>query len=114
MVAVRSFARSAPASPKKLRLILDEVRGKRVDEAMSLLRFMTSPHSELIAKAVRSAAANAENNFDMDPRRLRVIEAFAGDAQKLRRLRPRARGRGDIMRRRSANVTIVVEEEEEN
>ena len=114
MVAVRSFARNAPASPKKLRLILDEVRGKRVDEAMALLRFMTSPHSELIAKAVRSAAANAENNFDMDPRRLRVIEAFAGDAQKIRRLRPRARGRGDIMRRRSANVTIVVEEEEEN
>ena len=73
MVAVRSYARGAPASPKKLRLILDEVRGKRVDEAMALLRFMTSPHSELIAKAVRSAAANAENNYDMDPRRLRVI-----------------------------------------
>ena len=112
MVEVRSFARRAPASPKKVRLILDEVRGKRVDEAMALLRFMPSPHSELIAKAVRSAAANAENNYDMDPRRLRVIEAFAGDSQKLRRMMPRARGRGDIIRRRSANVTIVVEEEE--
>ena len=112
MVAVRSFARRAPASPKKLRLILDEVRGKRVDEAMSILRFMTSPHSELIAKAVRSAAANAENNYDMDPRRLRVIQAFAGDAERLRRMKPRARGRGDIIRKRSANVTIVVEEEE--
>ena len=112
MVAVRSYSRGAPASPKKLRLILDEVRGKRVDEAMAILRFMSSPHSELIAKAVRSAAANAENNYDMDPRRLRVIEAFAGDSQKLRRMMPRARGRGDIIRRRSANVTIVVEEEE--
>jgi large subunit ribosomal protein L22 len=112
MVAVRSFARSAPASPKKLRLILDEVRGKRVDEAMSILRFMTSPHSELIAKAVRSAAANAENNYDMDPRRLKVIQAYVGDAEKVRRMMPRARGRGDIIRRRSSNITIVVEEEE--
>jgi len=112
MVAVRSFARSAPASPKKVRLILNEVRGKRVDEAMALLRYMTSPHSELVAKAVRSAAANAENNYDMDPRRLRIIEAFAGDADKVRRLMPRARGRGDIIRRRSSNITIVVEEEE--
>ncbi len=112
MVAVRSFARNAPASPKKLRLILDEVRGKRVDEAMALLRFMTSPHSELIAKAVRSAAANAENNYDMDPRRLRITEAFAGDAEKVRRVMPRARGRGDIIRRRSSNITLVVEEEE--
>ena len=112
MVAVRSFSRRAPASPKKLRLILDEVRGKRVDEAMSILRFMASPHSELIAKAVRSAAANAENNYDMDPRRLRVVQAFAGDAEKLRRMKPRARGRGDIIRKRSANITIMVEEEE--
>ena len=112
MVEVRSFARSAPASPKKVRLILDEVRGKRVDEAMALLRYMTSPHSELVAKAVRSAAANAENNYDMDPRRLRVTQAFAGDAEKVRRVMPRARGRGDIIRKRSANVTIVVEEEE--
>ena len=112
MVAVRSFARSAPVSPKKVRLILNEVRGKRVDEAMALLRYMTSPHSELVAKAVRSAAANAENNYDMDPRRLRVIEAFAGDAEKVRRVMPRARGRGDIIRRRSSNITIVVEEEE--
>jgi len=112
MVEVRSFARSAPASPKKVRLILDEVRGKRVDEAMALLRYMTSPHSELVAKAVRSAAANAENNYDMDPRRLRVTQAFAGDAEKVRRVMPRARGRGDIIRRRSSNITIVVEEEE--
>ena len=112
MVEVRSFARRAPASPKKVRLILDEVRGKRVDEAMALLRYMTSPHSELVAKAVRSAAANAENNYDMDPRRLRVIQAYAGDAEKVRRLMPRARGRGDIIRRRSSHITIVGEEAE--
>jgi large subunit ribosomal protein L22 len=110
MVAVRSFSRAAPVAPKKLRVILDEVRGKRVDEAMAILRFMPTPHAELVAKAVRSAAANAENNYDMDPRRLRVTQAYAGDSEKLRRLFPRARGRGDIIRKRRSNMTIVVEE----
>jgi len=110
MVAVRSFTRGAQIAPKKLRLILDEVRGKRVDEAMSILRFMQSPHARTVAKAVRSAAANAENNYNMDPRHLRVIRAFGGDGEKLRRMRPRARGRADIIHHRRSNITIVVEE----
>ena len=110
MVAVRSFTRGAQLAPKKLRLILNEVRDKRVDEAMSILRFMQSPHARTVAKAVRSAAANAENNYNMDPRNLRVTQAFAGDGEKLRRMRPRARGRADIMHRRRSNITIIVEE----
>ncbi|MEX0683329.1 MAG: 50S ribosomal protein L22 [Dehalococcoidia bacterium] len=110
MVAVRSFSRGAPVAPKKLRVILHEIRGKRVDEAMAVLRFMPTPHAKLVAKAVRSAAANAENNFDLDPRRLRVTQAYAGDSDKTRRLLPRARGRADVMRRRKSNLTIVVEE----
>ncbi len=110
MVEVRSFARGVQIAPKKLRLIVDEVRGKRVDEAMALLRFMQTPHSRVVAKAVRSAAANAENNYSLDPRRLRVTRAFVGDAEKLRRTRPRARGRADIMRRRRSNITVIVEE----
>jgi len=110
MVAVRSFTRGAQIAPKKLRIILNEVRDKRVDEAMSILRFMQSPHARTVAKAVRSAAANAENNYNMDPRNLRVTQAFAGDGEKLRRMRPRARGRADIMHRRRSNITIIVEE----
>jgi large subunit ribosomal protein L22 len=107
---VRSFSRGAPVAPKKLSLILDEIRGKRVDEAMALLRFMKTPHATLVAKAVRSAAANAENNYSMDPRRLRVTQAFAGDGISFRRMMPRARGRADVIRRRRSNITIVVEE----
>lgn len=110
MVAVRSFVRGVQIAPKKARLILDEVRGKRVDEAMAILRFMQSPHARTVAKAVRSAAANAENNYNMDPRHLKVSRAYVGDGQKLRRLMPRARGRADIIRRRHSNITIVVEE----
>ncbi len=107
---VRSFSRGAPIAPKKLRLILDEVRGKRVDEAMAILRFMPTPHARLVAKAVRSAAANAENNYSLDPRRLRVTRAFASDGMKFRRMMPRARGRADVTHRRRSNLTIVVEE----
>ena len=110
MVAVRSFSRNAPIAPKKARIILDEVRGKRIDEAMAILRFMPSPHARLVAKAVRSAAANAENNYDLNPRSLRVTQAIVGEGERIRRMVPRARGRGDIMRRRRSNITIVVEE----
>ena len=111
MVAVRAFSRSAPVPPKKMRVILNEVRGKRVDEAMALLRFMPTPHARLVAKTVRSAAANAENNYSLDPRHLRITQAFATDGEKLRRLMPRARGRADVTHRRKSNLTIVVEEE---
>ena len=110
MVAVRSFSRNAPIAPKKARIILHEVRGKRIDEAMAILRFMPSPHARLVAKAVRSAAANAENNYDLNPRSLRVTQAIVGEGERIRRMVPRARGRGDIMRRRRSNITIIVEE----
>ncbi len=109
---VRSFSRNASISPKKARLILDEIRGKRVDEAMALLRFMPTPHARPVAKAVRSAVANAENNYNLQPRSLRISEAYAGDGLTLRRLRTRARGRADVIRRRRSNITIVVREEE--
>ena len=110
---VRSFSRNASISPKKARLILDEIRGKRVDEAMSILRFMPTPHARIVAKAVRSAVANAENNYNLQPRTLRVAQAYSGDGIVYRRMRPRARGRADIMRRRRCNITIIVQEEEE-
>ena len=109
---VRSFARSAPVAPKKMRIILDEVRGKRVDEAMAILRFMPTPLARLAAKAVRSAAANAENNYSLDPRHLRVKLAYVTDGERFKRMSPRARGRGDTLRKRHSNITIVVEEEE--
>jgi len=111
MVAVRAFSRSAPIAPKKLRVILNDVRGKRVDEAMAILRFMPTPHARIVAKTVRSAAANAENNYNMDPRSLRVTQAYASDGERLRRMTPRARGRGDVTHRRKSNLTIVVEED---
>ncbi|MCS7275453.1 MAG: 50S ribosomal protein L22 [Dehalococcoidia bacterium] len=107
---VRSFVRNAPVSAKKVNLILDQIRGKRVDEALTILRFMTSPKARIVAKAVRSAAANAENNYNLDPRRLRIVACWAGEGIRLKRLNPRARGRADIIQKRRANITIVVDE----
>jgi large subunit ribosomal protein L22 len=109
---VRAYARNATIAPKKAQLILNEIRGKRVDEAMSLLRFMPTPHARIVAKAVRSAVANAENNYNLQPRSLRISKAYVGAGITMRRLLPRARGRADIMRRRRSNITIVVQEEE--
>jgi large subunit ribosomal protein L22 len=109
---VRAFSRDAKISPKKVRLILDEIRGKRVDEAMALLRFMPTPHARTVAKVVRSAVANAENNYSLQPRDLRVAEAYAGDGLTYRRMLPRARGRADVKRRRRTNITVIVEDQE--
>jgi large subunit ribosomal protein L22 len=109
---VKAIATAAPISPKRARLILDEIRGKRVDEALALLRFMPTPHARLIAKVVRSAAANAENNYALDPRHLRIVTAYAGDGIRLKRLLPLYGGRAAVMHRRRSNITVVVEEEE--
>ncbi|MBI1886163.1 MAG: 50S ribosomal protein L22 [Chloroflexi bacterium] len=110
---VKAYLRDAPISKKKATLILDEIRGKRLDEAMALLRFMPTPHARQVAKAVRAAAANAENNYSMDPRDLRIVGAWVGDGLRFKRLNPRARGRADIIQRRRSNITIVVDEEGE-
>ena len=111
MVAVRAFSRDRQIAPKKLRDLMAQVRGKRVDEAMAILRFMPTPHARIVAKTLRSAAANAENNYNMNPRSLRITQATVSEGQRVRRMSPRARGRGDIIRRRHSNIEIVVEEE---
>jgi large subunit ribosomal protein L22 len=111
VVAVRAFSRGAQIAPKKMRDLMSRVRGKRVDEAMAILRFLPTPHARLVAKTVRSAAANAENNYNLNPRSLRITHAVVSEGQRLRRLSPRARGRGDIIRHRYSNIEIVVEEE---
>jgi large subunit ribosomal protein L22 len=88
------------------------VRGKKVDEALNLLRFTPTPKAKVVAKLVRSAAANAENNFQMDPADLKIIRIFVDDARSLRRFRPRSRGRVSPIRKHSSHITVVVAEQE--
>ena len=108
---VIASARQVRVSPRKVRLVLDTVRGKKVDEALSLLSFLPSPAARTVAKVVKSASANAENNFQMSPDQLRIVKTFADEGQTLSRFRAGARGRVNPFRRRYSHITVIVEEE---
>ncbi len=113
---VRALHKWVRRSPSKVRRYCDMVRGKPVAEAQRLLELETSPSAFELLRAIKSAVANAENNHGLDPEDLYVKQAVATDAMRLRRLLPRARGRADIIRRRSCHILVVVsdgEEEEE-
>lgn len=109
---VKARAKYIRISPRKVRPVADMVRGKKVDEALSLLKFSPTPAARLVAKVVKSAAANAENNFQMEPADLRIVNIFADEGRRLKRFRPRARGRVSPVLRRSSHITVVVEEQE--
>jgi len=109
---VRASARYVRTSPRKLRPIVDVVRGKKVDEALAILRFLPSPSARTVAKVVKSAAANAENNFEMMPSELRIVNIFVDEGPTLKRYRAGPRGRVKPILKRSSHITVVVKEEE--
>lgn len=112
-IEVQAVARNVRMTPRKVRLVADAVKGKPLAEALALLRFMPQKASTPVLKAVKSAAANAENNFDMDPNVLYVVRVTADAGRSSRpRYRARARGRVGRISRRSAHVTVVVSEKE--
>lgn len=95
----------------KVRHILDLVRGMNVEQALVMLRFMPSPAAALVAKAVKSAIANAENELLARTAGLSIVEAYANQAPRLKRFRPRARGRVASIFRNSSHITVAVDEE---
>jgi large subunit ribosomal protein L22 len=111
-VEVKARAKDTGLSPKRIRPLVDMVRGKKIEEALSLLRFTPTPKAKVVAKLVQSAAANAENNFQMDPADLKIVRIYVDDARSLRRFRPRSRGRVSPIRRHSSHITVVVAEQE--
>lgn len=108
---VRATAKQVGVSPQKLWLLLAEVRGKRVDEALAMLRFAPTPAARAVARVVKSAAANAENNFQMTPSNLRIVRIYADKGSTTKRFRPQARGRANPILKRSSHITVVVAEE---
>jgi large subunit ribosomal protein L22 len=110
-VEVKAIAKNTGLSAIKIRPLVDMVRGKSVDEALTLLRFTPTPKAKYLAKLVRSAVANAENNFQMDPADLKVVKIYVDEARPLRRFRPRSRGRVSPIRKRSSHITVIVAEE---
>lgn len=108
----RAVAKYIRLSPKKVHLVARMIRGKRVKEAQALLRFVPNRAARVLEKALNSAVANAENNYDLDRENLVVARAFADEGPTMKRLMPRARGRADVIARRSSHVTVVVAEPE--
>lgn len=109
---VRATAKYIRISPRKVRMALDTVRGKKVEDALALLKFTPTPAAGLVARVVKSAAANAENNFQMEPTDLRIIRVYAGDGPRLKRFKAAARGRAARRMKRSSHITVVVDEQE--
>src|SRR5688572_30088970 len=92
-------------SPRKVRLVLDTLKGRRIDEAVSILRNLNQPVAKKVEKIVRSAAANAENNYSLDADDLRIKSAYADEGTRLQRFRAGPRGRAKPWTRRFAHIT---------
>lgn len=109
---VKAVARYVRMSPRKVRRVLDQIRGLSYREALIILEFMPYSACEPVAKLLRSAVANAEHNNGFDPVHLVVSEAFADAGPTLKRYRPRAQGRAYMIRKPTCHITIAVKPEE--
>jgi large subunit ribosomal protein L22 len=110
---VKAVARDIDISPRKVRPVIELVQGKRIDEALDLLKFAPTPTAKAVAKVVKSAAANAENNFQLTPGELKIVKIFADEGRTMKRYRAGIRGRANPILKRSSHITVIVAEEEE-
>ncbi len=106
----RAVARYVRVSPQKARLVVDLIRGKHVDEALTILAFSRKAVSRTISKVLKSALANAENTMELDVDRLYVKKAYVDQGPTMKRMRPRAMGRANVIKKRSSHITVVLEE----
>jgi large subunit ribosomal protein L22 len=103
-------AKHVRISPRKARAVIDLIRGKALKEAEAILKFTVHKGTRPIGKVLQSAAANAEHNYDMDREQLFVKAAYVDGGPVIKRMMPRAQGRGDIIKKRSSHITIVMGE----
>ena len=106
----KAYLKYARISPRKVKIVLDLIRGKDAGVAMGILKNTPKSASEYLVKLLNSAIANAENNFHMDVTRLYVSECFVCPGPTLKRIMPRAKGRADRILKRTSHVTLVVKE----
>jgi len=105
---VAARLKGARISAQKARLVADQVRGKRVEEALSVLEFSNKKAAHIVRKVLNSAIANAENNEGADVDELKVSSVFVDEGMTMKRLRPRAKGRADRIFKRSCHITVKV------
>ncbi|HHF09364.1 MAG TPA: 50S ribosomal protein L22 [Candidatus Atribacteria bacterium] len=110
---VRAVARHVRISPRKARQAVNLIKGKSAQEALSVLNFIPKKSARLVKKVLQSAIANAENNWNLDVERLVVSRAYVDTGPTMKRVRPRAMGRADIIRKRTSHITVYVAEAEE-
>ena len=110
-MSIRAQSKNTGISVKKLKPIVNLVRGMNVNEALVQLQFMQSPAAEKVAKTVKSAVSNAENELMVRSEDLIVSEIFANEGPRLIRFRAEARGRAGRIQKRSSHITVVVAEE---
>lgn len=107
----KAVLRYARISSRKVKIVADLIRGKKVDEALAIVKFTPKASSEILEKLLKSAIANAENNHGMNRGNLIVSEIYANQGPTLKRIRPAAKGSAVRIRKRTCHITIVVKEE---
>lgn len=106
----KAILRYARISSRKVKIVLDLIKGKDIDEAYGILRYTPKASSDILFKLLRSAESNATNNNGLDRDNLYIAEAFANQGPTLKRIMPRAKGSADRIRKRTSHITLVVKE----
>ncbi len=106
----KAVAKYVRIAPRKVRVVMDLIRGKDVAEAFAILKFTPKVGADAIEKVLKSAVANAENNFDMDVENLYVSSAYVDQGPTLKRIHPRSRGQAFKILKRTSHITVVVDE----
>jgi len=109
----KAVLRTVRIAPRKVRLVVDLIRGKQVGEAIAILRHTPKTASPVVEKLLKSAIANAEHNYDMDVNNLYIEKVFVDEGPTLKRFRPRAQGRASAINKRTSHITLVVSEKKE-
>jgi ribosomal protein L22 len=107
---VKATAKYIRIAPRKVRIVMNLVRGKSVADALAILKFTPKIGADAVEKVLRSAVANAENNFDMDVDRLFISSAFVDQGPTLKRIHPRSRGQAFKILKHTSHITVAVNE----
>jgi large subunit ribosomal protein L22 len=113
MQKAKAVARYVRIAPRKVRLVVDLIRGKEVGEAIAILRHTPKSSSPVLEKLINSALANAENNHNMDVNNLYISEAYVDEGPTMKRFMPRAMGRAARILKRTSHITVVLSEKKE-
>lgn len=109
----KAIAKYVRMSSRKARHVADLVRGKKINEALAILKFTPNKAADAIAKVVNSAVANAEHNYEMDADSLFISKICVDGGPSIKRFKPRAMGRADGIVKRTSHITVVVSEKKE-